>query len=90
MSGRLSVAPVLSIGPIGERGGGGKEFDGPNFPHIGVQAFCLFFSGYLYIYSQNSIFVIESAKIIWFLRFSIARIRPKFKKICQISIHGFR
>jgi len=33
-------------------------------------------------------FVIKSAKIMCFLRFSIARIWPKFKKICQISIYG--
>jgi hypothetical protein len=40
---------VLSIGPIGGVERGGEEFDDPNFPHIAIQAFSLFFSGYIYI-----------------------------------------
>jgi hypothetical protein len=51
MSGRLSVAPVLSIGPIGKGGEGGKEFDDPNFPHVAIQAFSLLFLAiYIYFY----------------------------------------
>jgi hypothetical protein len=52
MSGRLSVAPVLSIGPIGGVGGG-EEFDDPNFPYPG---FFSFFSGDIYIYIYIYIF----------------------------------
>ncbi len=91
MSGRLSVAPVLSIGPIREGDGrGGRNLMIPISPILLSRLFLFFFSGYLYIYiySQISIFVIKSAKIMCFLRFSIARIRPNFKKNCQISTYG--
>lgn len=42
------------------------------------------------IYSQNAILNIISTKIMCLLRFSIVRIRPKCKKICQISKYGFK
>jgi hypothetical protein len=48
-----------------------------------------FFAGY--IYSQNAILKIESAKIMWcFLKFSIAKIRSKLKKKKkgQMSAYG--
>jgi hypothetical protein len=40
----------------------------------------LLFTGY--IESQKAVLRIETAEIKWFLRFSIAMIRPKFKKSC--------
>jgi hypothetical protein len=39
------------------------------------------------IYSQKDILRIKSAKSCFF-RFSMARIQLKFKKLCQISMHG--
>jgi hypothetical protein len=76
MSGRLSVAPVLSIGPIGRGGRGGRNLMIPISPMLLSRLFLFYFwlFIYIYIYSQISMFVIKSAKIMCFLRFSIARI----------------
>jgi hypothetical protein len=47
----------------------------------------LFWPG-LYI-AKKIEYKLKRDKIMWLLRFSIAIIVPKFKKICQISIHAY-
>jgi hypothetical protein len=56
----------------------------------GLVPVAVFTAGYIHTYSQkNAILLLLfcSARIMCFLRFSIAEIRPNFKKNLQISIY---